>query len=185
MGREQTPGPACSLLPDLSQRTLARIAARTLAAKQPGDVLIASIHWGGNWGYDIPAPQRQFARGLIEQAGIDVVHGHSSHHPKGVEVYRERPILYGCGDFLNDYEGITGYEAFRDDLVLMYLLTMRASPGALAGLAMVPLQIRKFRLNHTSTADAAWLRDTLNREGRELGTRVHLEADNALTLAWG
>jgi poly-gamma-glutamate capsule biosynthesis protein CapA/YwtB (metallophosphatase superfamily) len=67
----------------------------------------------------------------------------------------------------------------------MYFLTMRASPGALAGLAMVPLQIRNFRLNHTSTADAAWLRDTLNREGRELGTRVHLEADNALTLAWG
>jgi poly-gamma-glutamate capsule biosynthesis protein CapA/YwtB (metallophosphatase superfamily) len=105
--------PGVSLLPDLSQRTLARIAARTLAAKQPGDVLIASIHWGGNWGYDIPAPQRQFARGLIEQAGIDVVHGHSSHHPKGVEVYRERPILYGCGDLLNDYEGITDYERGR------------------------------------------------------------------------
>ena len=46
---------------------------------------------------------------LIEEAGVPVVHGHSSHHPKAIEVYEGRLILYGCGDFLNDYEGIAGY----------------------------------------------------------------------------
>jgi poly-gamma-glutamate capsule biosynthesis protein CapA/YwtB (metallophosphatase superfamily) len=30
-----------------------------------------------------------------------------------IEGYRDRLILYGCGDFLNDYEGIKGYEEFR------------------------------------------------------------------------
>lgn len=62
---------------------------------------------------------------------------------------------------------------------------MHASYRTLARLTMVPLQIRNFRLNPASPADAAWLRDILNREGEELGTRVYLEADNALTLAWG
>ena len=27
--------------------------------------------------------------------------------------------LYGCGDFLNDYEGISGYQKFRGELVLI------------------------------------------------------------------
>ena len=30
----------------------------------------------------------------------------------GFEVYRDKLILYGCGDFLNDYEGIGGYQPF-------------------------------------------------------------------------
>lgn len=30
---------------------------------------------------------------LIDEAGVDVIHEHSSHHVKGIEVYKERPIL--------------------------------------------------------------------------------------------
>ncbi|MGZ8237038.1 MAG: CapA family protein [Methylobacter sp.] len=98
--------PGVNLLPDLSEGTAGRIAGRVTALKQKGDCVVASIHWGGNWGYQILNAQREFAHRLIDQAHVDVVHGHSSHHPKGIEVYRGKPILYGCGDFLNDYEGI-------------------------------------------------------------------------------
>src|SRR5262249_8540694 len=91
--------PGVNLLPDLSDRTVALIAARA-PAKRPGDVFVASIHWGPNWGYEIPTSQRKFAHGLIEEAGFDVVHGHSSHHPKGIEIHKQKLILYGCGDFL-------------------------------------------------------------------------------------
>jgi len=38
-----------------------------------------------------------------------------------------RLILYGCGDFLNDYEGIRGYEEYRGDLALMYFGARRCS----------------------------------------------------------
>lgn len=41
---------------------------------------------------------------------MDVVHGHSSPHPPGIEVYHGRPVLYGWGDFINDCEGIGGRE---------------------------------------------------------------------------
>jgi len=176
--------PGVHLLADLSERTVERIAARTLAARQAGDLLVASIHWGGNWGYEVPAQQRRFAHGLIDRAGFDVVHGHSSHHPKGIEIYRDRPILYGCGDFLNDYEGIAGYEEFRDDLVVMYLPRLATSGGRLVDFTLVPLQIRRFRLHRASRRDAAWLRDVLSRESNEFGVRIVARKDDALAVRW-
>jgi poly-gamma-glutamate capsule biosynthesis protein CapA/YwtB (metallophosphatase superfamily) len=152
--------------------------------KQPGDLAVASIHWGGNWGYDIPREQTRFAHQLIDRAGFDVVHGHSSHHPKGIEIHAGRPIFYGCGDFLNDYEGIEGYEAFRDDLVLMYLPRLAPGDGTLIDLRLVPLQIRNFRLNRAARDDAAWLADVLDRESRRFGTRATMNDDGTLALTW-
>jgi len=171
------------LLPDRSGTAVEGIARLVLAMKRPGDVAVASVHWGSNWGFEIPPAHRRLAHALIDRAGIDVVHGHSSHHPKAIEVYRDRPILYGCGDFLNDYEGITGYEEFRDDLVLMYFATVDLSTGHLVRLTLTPLQIRNFRLQHPSVPDRAWLRDTLDRECRRFGSRIAL-SDDAWTIEW-
>jgi len=67
---------------------------------------------------------------LIDE-GVAVVHGHSSHHVKAIEVFKGRLILYGCGDFLTDYEGISGYEMFRGDLGLMYLVDLGLRNGQL------------------------------------------------------
>ncbi len=172
-------------LRDLSSRSVERIAAHVGAAKRAGDIVVASIHWGGNWGYDVPRPQREFAHRLVETAGVDVVHGHSSHHPRGIEVHRDRLILHGCGDFLNDYEGISGHEAFRSDLALMYFPTLDAATGRLVGLAMTPTRIRHFRVNRAPEADALWLEGMLNREGAKLGTRASRRGDGTLELAWG
>lgn len=176
--------PGINFLNDLSDRTANRIAASVRTLKRPGDVVVASIHWGYNWGYGIPPNQTRFAHTLIDQARVDVVHGHSSHHPKAIEIYRNKPILYGCGDFIDDYEGITGYERFRDDLVIMYFVTLNASNGELVRLEMTPLQIRKLRLNHVSRGDAKWLRDMLSREGARFGTSAELTDENRLLLQW-
>ncbi len=110
--------------------------------------------------------------------------GHSSHHVKGTEVYRDRLILYGCGDFLNDYEGIGGYERYRNDLVAMYLPALRTEDGALDGLLIVPFRIRRFRLGRAPAEDTAWLHETLNREGADLGTHFVPRQDGTLALAW-
>ena len=164
--------PGVNLLPDLSGDTVRRIAKRISGLKQKGDWVVASIHWGGNWGYEVLSAQREFAHRLIDQALVDVVHGHSSHHPKGVEVYKGKPILFGCGDFLNDYEGISGYEDFRGDLVLMYFVTLDSATGMLASLIMTPLQIRRFRLNYAHPDDVHWLQQIMDRESRPLGARI-------------
>ena len=166
--------PGVNLLPDLSEHTVRRIAERISVVKQKGDWVVASIHWGGNWGYEVFGAQREFAHRLIDLAHVDVVHGHSSHHPKGIEVYQGKPILFGCGDFLNDYEGISGHEEYRGDLALMYFVTMDLATAKLAGLIMTPMQIRRFRLNYAQPDDVRWLQQVMDRECRFQGARVEL-----------
>lgn len=176
--------PGVNLLQDFSDMTVEYIKENVRKVRQQGDMVIASIHWGSNWGYEIPRKQTEFAHELIDTAGVDIVHGHSSHHVMGIEVYKDKPIIYGCGDFLNDYEGIGGYEDFRADLALMYFVSVDPSTGKLVCLHMKPTQIKQFRANRTSRSDTLWLRDTLNREGKKFGTRVELDDDNTLILQW-
>jgi poly-gamma-glutamate synthesis protein (capsule biosynthesis protein) len=99
-------------------------------------------------------------------------------------VYRDKLILYGCGDLLNDYEGIPGYERFRDDLAVMYFVRLDASSGRLVHCDMTPMQMRRFRLQSAVRDDVEWLRDTLTREGRRLGTHVIVSPEYTLTLRW-
>jgi poly-gamma-glutamate synthesis protein (capsule biosynthesis protein) len=171
--------PGVRMLHDLSESTARRLASQIQQAKRPGDVIIASIHWGANWGYTIPDEQIDFAHRLVEE-GVDIVHGHSSHHVKAIEVYQGRLILYGCGDFLTDYEGISGYERFRGDLALMYLVKVDPSEGRLVEARLVPLQSRRFRLRRVSAADAKWLCDLLNSLGVRFATQVELNDDNSM-----
>jgi len=174
--------PGVALLKDLSAQTVQQIARRVAQVKRTGDIAVVSLHWGGNWGYEIPPEQSFFAHRLIDDAGVDVVHGHSSHHVKGIEVYRDRPILYGCGDFISDYEGIEGNEPYRDDLGLMYFVTIDPSNGKLVRLEMTPTRLKGFRINRASDGEAQWLAELLDREGRRFGTRVVRDEYNVLTL---
>ena len=171
-----------NLLADYTYGSVQKIARQVGSVKRAGDIAIASIHWGGNWGYDIPDEQREFAHELIDRAEVDVVHGPSSHHPKGIEIYRNRPIIYGCGDFLNDYEGIEGYDNFRSDLVLMYFPTLDRRTGQLVDFTITPMQIRRFRLNRVKRRDADWIYTMLNREGAPLGTGVEAIDENRFRL---
>lgn len=173
-----------NFLADLSSRSLDGAARQVRRAKAGGDIVVASIHWGSNWGYAVPREERAFAHALIDIAGVDVIHGHSSHHPKGIEVHHDRPILYGCGDFLNDYEGIPGYEEFRPDLTLMYFPSLDAATGKLRQLALVPVRIRRFRIERASDEASRWLRRTLVREGARLGTAIEAQSDGSLRLSW-
>jgi len=176
--------PGVNLLPDLSEGTVQVIGERIRKVKTKGDIVIASIHWGGNWGFEIPRAQVSFAHRLIDDAGVDILHGHSSHHVKGIEVYREKPIIYGCGDFIADYEGIGGYEQYRGDLGLMYFVETDPANGRLVSLRLVPTRIWKFQVTRAALPDIHWLRETLDWEGRRLGTHVEVGEDQIMVLRW-
>ncbi|HLU25923.1 MAG TPA: hypothetical protein VKZ58_09470, partial [Longimicrobiales bacterium] len=64
-----------------------------------------------------------------------------------------------------------GYEEFRGDLTLMYLPTLDRT-GRLTRFELVPLRIRRLRLEHASAPDREWLHATLDRECRPFGTRI-------------
>lgn len=175
--------PGVNLLTRLSEADALRAAEYIVSVKQPGDLAVVSLHWGSNWGYEIPEEQQLFARTLIGQANVSVIHGHSSHHAKAVEVYHKRLILYGCGDFLNDYEGIRGYEEYRSDLALMYFVDIEPATGDLAAFEIIPLQIRKFRLGRPSRQDIEWMRQTLWRECLQFETGIVLNPGGRLVLS--
>jgi poly-gamma-glutamate capsule biosynthesis protein CapA/YwtB (metallophosphatase superfamily) len=157
------------------------LADRVRQVKRPGDIAVASIHWGSNWGYLVPRDQVAFAHALID-GGVDVVHGHSSHHPRPLEVYRGKLVLHGCGDFIDDYEGITGYEEYRDDLRLPYLVSLDPDTGRLADVRISPLQARRMRLRHASYEDCRWVRTLLERIGSGFRAPAGPEPEGALTL---
>jgi poly-gamma-glutamate capsule biosynthesis protein CapA/YwtB (metallophosphatase superfamily) len=167
------------LLPSLSDAVADDLISRVQLIKGAGDVAVLSIHWGSNWGYDVPHDQVRFARRLID-GGVDLLHGHSSHHPRPIEVYRGKLVLYGCGDFIDDYEGIGGYEGFRDDLRLLCLASVVQDTGTLDALRMVPMQASKMRLRHASTADSEWLRRLIGRISSPFGTQVNRLPDGVL-----
>ena len=73
--------------------------------KNKNTILVLSMHWGSNWvDGEMPDHIKEFGRGLIDH-GVDIVYGHSAHHiPKTpIEEYKGGLIIYGLGDFINDY----------------------------------------------------------------------------------
>lgn len=171
-----------ALVTDFSKRTLTRIATQLSRTRQPGDVVVVSIHWGGNWGYGVATARRRFARRLIEDAGVDVVHGHSSHHPVGIEVHQGGLILYGCGDLITDYEGISGHGEYRGELGGLYLADFDSD--GLDRLRIVPTRMARFQLTSPARADRRWLASQLGDACVAFGTSVTLDPDGTIELVW-
>lgn len=171
--------PGVAYVPDMSDRSADVIAHRVTAVKGDDGIAVVSVHWGSNWGYAVDSAQIRFAHRLID-AGVDLVHGHSSHHPRPIEIYRGKLILYGCGDTIDDYEGISTYESFRHELRLLHFASIDSS-GTI--LRMVPMRMRRMRLERAPEQDAAWLRESVAEMSRSFDTRVETAADGVLTVA--
>ncbi|MEV1147359.1 CapA family protein, partial [Micromonospora sp. NPDC049799] len=172
-------GAGVAYLPEVSAASADLVRDRIAAEVRPGDRVVVSVHWGSNWGYEVPDGHVAFARRLVD-GGVDVVHGHSSHHPRPVEVYRERLILYGCGDVVDDYEGIGGFEAYRPELRLLWLPTLDPATGRLRALRAAPLRIRRMRLERAAPDGSAWLAGLLDGFGPPFATGFHPSADGLL-----
>jgi poly-gamma-glutamate capsule biosynthesis protein CapA/YwtB (metallophosphatase superfamily) len=173
--------PGVQVVASLTTTAADEICRQVRDIRHPEDVTVVSTHWGSNWGYRVDPEQVRFAHRLID-GGVDLVHGHSSHHPRPIEVYHKKLILYGCGDFVDDYEGISGHRQYRDDLRLLYLPRVDPSSGELVELRMAPLQARKMRLHRASGTDARWLQNVLDKVCRRFGSRIDLGTDGLLTL---
>lgn len=173
--------PGVAFLPDLTDRTAEGVAGQVQRLKGDGDLVVTSLHWGSNWGYEVEREQVRFAHRLID-AGVDVVHGHSSHHARPIEIYRGKLVLYGCGDLIDDYEGIGGYEEFRNTLRLMYFPSVQGDTGALTSLEMAPMRSRQMRLHRAAPEDARWLAARLTDVSRSFGVVVKATDEGMLRL---
>lgn len=179
----QADRPGVAWLDEISAGSAREVAAIVEQERGPDDLVVVSVHWGGNWGFAIPDAHRAFAHALIDLGAANVIHGHSSHHPLPIEVYRGRPILYGCGDLINDYEGIGTVHDLRSDVGCLYALTLDRR-GELQQLEMVALQLRRFRLEHADTAALGWLQQAWDAHGRRFGSRLEAHSGGRFTLQW-
>jgi poly-gamma-glutamate capsule biosynthesis protein CapA/YwtB (metallophosphatase superfamily) len=182
--RATTERPGIALLPDLTEVSAQRVAAQVTRHRRNGDRVVVSLHWGGNWGAEVPQLHRQFAQRLIELGAADLVHGHSSHHPRPIEVYRSKLILYGCGDLINDYEGITSHGRFDPSAVCLYFAQLSFETGELLQLEIVPMQLHRLRLVRANTAARRSLQSLFDAEGRHFHTSVQAQGDGSWQLRW-
>jgi len=153
--------PGISLLESLDEAAAQSVLRTVQRQCRPQDRVVVSVHWGDNWVDEVPREQSRFARRLIELGAADVVHGHSSHHPLQPEVHRGKLILHGCGDLINDYEGIAPRAALRSDVGCLYAVAISLDDGCLRELEILPFQQRRFRLGPIDAAARRWLRDLL------------------------
>lgn len=128
---------------------------------------------------------------LIDECEVDIVHGHSSHHVQGVEVYKGGVIIYGCGDFVDDY-ALNG--GFRNDLGAVWRVVVKEKKDGkgedgkdeggqgrkrlvLDRLEIFPTVVDKFRamLLDKDAQDHGWVRQRVEELSLELGTRVRKE----------
>lgn len=149
--------PGIQYVDDINAGTAQAMRALIRQYRQPGDVVIASLHWGANWVKAVAPQYRTLAQYLIDEAGVDVIHGHSSHHVLPAETYKGKLILYGCGDLINDSEGRPDYRARKGYLGALYFVDLDPKTRQLLGLRVQPVQRRRFRLELPARQDTEWV----------------------------
>jgi poly-gamma-glutamate capsule biosynthesis protein CapA/YwtB (metallophosphatase superfamily) len=172
---------------DYSSRTKERLRSLLTAENTAEPALkVFSVHWGPNYAWQPSSQTRNLAHYLVDECGVDVIHGHSSHHVQGVEVYKGKPIIYGCGDFVDDY----AIDAtFRNDISALWRLIARPKGDAEGlsvegsrDLVMEKLEIYPTRCNRFVTdrlkreeEDYEWSADKLRQLSGEFGTKIREE----------
>ena len=94
---------------------------------------VVSLHWGPNYRWHPAQELIALAHWLIDECDVDIIHGHSSHHIQGVEVYKGKLVVYGCGDFVDDY---AVDRKFRNDLSAAWRVRVGEREGAGSGEAI-------------------------------------------------
>lgn len=89
--------------PCVSQMTIDSLCAciGRLRRADPSSYIIVSLHWGWENHLDVVPRQRYDAHRLID-AGADCLACHHTHTRQPMELYRQKPIFYGLGNFIFD-----------------------------------------------------------------------------------
>ncbi|KAJ5939275.1 hypothetical protein N7466_002409 [Penicillium verhagenii] len=167
---------------EYSSATRARLKSLLLSGggssgtKTTAALKIISVHWGPNYSWCPSERIRSLAHFLVDECGVDIVHGHSSHHVQGVEVYGGKLIIYGCGDFVDDY---MVREKYRNDLGAVWRVVVREDNGTGRGLGLdrleiFPTRVDRFRANLLDAGDEdhGWVREKVRDLSAEMGTAV-------------
>lgn len=154
----------------------------TKPTPKPAALKIFSVHWGPNYSWQPAQEIKDLAHFLVDSCGIDIIHGHSSHHVQGVEKYKGKLIIYGCGDFVDDYALTPKY---RNNLSAVWQVNVEEVTGEfsekglkLKRLDVYPTKIDRFMARRlgSNEVDHEWVREKIKDLSAEFGTIVELES---------
>lgn len=67
-------------------------------ARKKADFVIAYVHWGTEYSYDLEAVQRETAKKYLD-CGADIIIGAHTHCLQGMEYHDGKPIVYSLGNY--------------------------------------------------------------------------------------
>jgi poly-gamma-glutamate capsule biosynthesis protein CapA/YwtB (metallophosphatase superfamily) len=156
-------------LPEWLSMELARV-------REESDLVVAFPHWGPNM-TAAPAVWQVRAARAMQDAGADLVAGHSAHVFHGVGWGERGPLLYDLGDALDDY---AVDNSLRNDLGMLAIWR----PGdPEAELELVGLALDYCHTRPAEGEDADWIARRLDRACPPLGSRVERVAEQRFRLA--
>jgi len=100
-------------------------------ARDKADILIVSMHWGNEYTHGVTDGQRELGHLLIDN-GVDLVLGHHPHAPQGIEIYKDKPIVYSLGNFLF-------YPFSMEITEETYILRARIGQGGVEEMRLLPV----------------------------------------------
>lgn len=150
-----------------------------LQSNVPSSALkIFSIHWGPNYSWHPSSKIRSLAHFLVDECNVDIIHGHSSHHIQGVEVYKKSLIIYGCGDFVDDY---AVDEEYRNNMSAVWRVHVKEGGMKLkpTKLEVFPTAIRGFQAQRLDIGekDHAWVCERLRKLSSYYDTSFEKDLD--------
>jgi len=163
---------------DLADSRAMRLLQLVSEARAQTNLVVVAAHWGPNWGYQPQPHHIPFAHALVE-AGADIIFGHSCHVFQGIELYRGAAIMYGCGDFVDDYRV---HEVERNDQSFIFVVEVQ--DRQIVRLELRPTVItRHFQVRLAREAEAVEIAAKMQALCAELGTDAMWdEAQGALEI---
>lgn len=125
--------------PGISHLNLGHIKDDIATWKTRYNIVIISLHWGIEQTHEPQGEQIEMAHRIID-AGADGIIGHHPHWPQGIEIYRNKPVVYSLGNFINGYTNPTE----RDNMAVALYYT----GGTLERMKIIPVagQNRKIKI---------------------------------------
>jgi len=138
------------------------------------NLLIVSIHWGPNKRQRPTQDFIDFAHQMID-CGIDIIHGHSAHIFQGIEIYKNKIIMYDTGDFVDDY---MVYPILRNDQSFLFKIT--ADKSGPQSIELIPVIINNMQVNVATGEMAKNILNKMKKLSEEFQTKVKIENERGL-----
>jgi poly-gamma-glutamate capsule biosynthesis protein CapA/YwtB (metallophosphatase superfamily) len=148
------------------ETSIATIRPLIQMVKKNADIVIVSLHGGPNWDERPSRKFQKFAHKLLD-AGVDIIHGHSPHIFQGVEIYKNKLIMYSTGDFIDDY---ATDEIMRNDQSFFFLVTV--DKKGLKELRLIPVTNKNMQVNKAPLGDRLAILQRMQRLSSDLNTKI-------------